>query len=190
MEESRRSAVPQKEQRNYVGYEYKEITADQDMAALLLDGYENFGWEVNESLPVSGTGGKPGSGQKVVIRLKRDRKIVNKAELTRLQRNFEACVAEIRALEQRKTSAATAYAIVLGLVGTAFMAGSTFAVTAQIPHYILCILLAIPGFLGWIFPWFLYKRVAEKQTEKITPLIEAKYDEIYEICEKGSRLLY
>ncbi len=27
-------------------------------------------------------------------------------------------------------------------------------------------------------------------TEKIIPLIEAKYDEIYELCEKGNKLLY
>jgi len=178
------------EERNYVGYEYKEIAADSSMAALLLDGYENFGWEVNDSLTSGNIGGKSGSSRKTLIRLKRDRKILNKAELTRLQRNFEACVAQIQTLEQRKTSAATAYAIVLGVVGTAFMAGSTFAVTAQPPYYILCILLAIPGFLGWIFPYFLYRKIVGKQTEKLTPLIEAKYDEIYEICEKGNKLLY
>lgn len=178
------------EERNYVGYEYKEIVADSNMAALLFDGYENFGWEVKDSLAEGRMGGKPGSGQKVVIRMKRDRKILNKAELTRLQRNFEACIAEIQTLEQRKTSVAAAYAIILGVIGTAFMAGSTFAVTAQTPYYILSILLAIPGFLGWIFPYFLYRKIVGKQTEKLAPLIEAKYDEIYEICEKGSRLLY
>lgn len=52
------------------------------------------------------------------------------------------------------------------------------------------ILLAVPGFLGWIFPYFLYRKIAGRQTEKITLLIEAKYDEIYEICEKGNKLLY
>lgn len=85
---------------------------------------------------------------------------------------------------------ATAYALILGILGTAFIAGSVFAVTAQQPYYILSILLAIPGFLGWIFPYIVYKKVAGKQTEKINPLIEAKYDEIYEICEKGNKLLY
>lgn len=179
-----------KKQKNYVGYEYKEIAADSGMVSLLLDGYENFGWEVNESLPESSGRARPGSERRTVIRLKRDRKIINKTELTRLQRNFEACITEIQTLEKRKTSAATVYALVLGIIGTAFMAGSTFAVTAQPPHIVLCILLAVPGFLGWIFPYFLYKRTVEKQTGKITPLIEAKYDEIYEICEKGSRLLY
>lgn len=190
MEEHDKNTVPEKEQRNYVGYEYKEIVAESSMISLLLDGYENFGWEVNESLPEGSMGGKPGAAQKTILRLKRDRKILNKAELTRLQRNFEASVSQIQTLERRKTSAATAYAIILGVIGTAFMAGSTFAVTAQPPQYILCILLAIPGFLGWIFPYFLYKKIAAKQTEKITPLIEEKYDEIYEICEKGNKLLY
>lgn len=180
----------EKKQRNYVGYEYKEIIADNSVVPLLLDGDENFGWEVNESLPQNGMEGKQGGVLRTMIRLKRDRKILNKMELTRLQRNFEACVAEIQTLERRKTSAATAYAIILGVIGTAFMAGSTFAVTAQPPHIILCIVLAVPGFLGWIFPYFLYRKIKEKQTQKITPLIDAKYDEIYELCEKGSKLLY
>ena len=111
-------------------------------------------------------------------------------ELTRLQRNFEACVNEIVALENSKTSVTTMYALIVGIVGTAFMAGSVFAVTAQSPHIVLSVLLAIPGFIGWILPYFLYKRIVGKQTQKLIPLIEEKYDEIYEICEKGNKLLY
>lgn len=140
--------------------------------------------------PESHTGGKPGAGQKVVIRLRRDRKILNKAELTRLQRNFEACVTQIQTLEKRKTSTATVYALILGIIGTAFMAGATFAVTAQSPNIVLCIILAVPGFLGWILPYFLFRTVQRRETERITPLVEEKYDEIYEICEKGNKLLY
>lgn len=190
MADSGTSVFSGKKQRSYVGYEYKEIVSDEGMASLILDGYESFGWELDENLTGSGAGGRTGSISKTIIRLKRDRKIVNRAELTRLQRNFDACVAQIRTLEKRKTSAATVWALALGVIGTAFMAGSTFAVTAQPPHIVLCIILAIPGFLGWILPYFLYKRIQVKETEKIAPLIEAKYDEIYEICEKGNRLLY
>ena len=176
-------------QKNFVGYEYKEIRTEDAMASLLLDGYESFGWELNESMPESSGEGRAGRPLRTVIRLKRDRKIVNKTELTRLQRNFEACVTEIQILEKRKTSMATVYALILGILGTAFMAGSTFAVTARPPSYIWCILFAVPGFLGWILPYFLYRRIQQKETERITPLIEAKYDEIYEICEKGNKLL-
>lgn len=179
-----------RQQKNFVGYEYREIVTDSGRRSFLLDGYESFGWEEDGSPTESGTARNPVLQQKAVLRIKRNRKIVNKVELTRLERNFEACVDEIEKLEKAKTSAATMYAIILGVIGTAFIAGSVFAVTAQPPYYVLSILLAVPGFLGWILPHFLYKKVAGKQTEKITPLIEAKYDEIYEICEKGNKLLY
>lgn len=177
-------------QKEFVGYEYKEVSADKSRVSLLVDGYENFGWEVDGNISEFYEECKnPQKQNKVILRLKRNRKIINKMELTRLQRNFESCVREIEMLEKSKTSSATMYALILGILGTAFMAGSTVAVTAQSPHIILCILLAIPGFLGWILPYFVYRRVLGKQTEKVTPLIEDKYDEIYEICKKGNRLL-
>ena len=180
----------ERQQRNFVGYEYKELLTEDSRYSFLLDGYENLGWELDENLPENRVGRNPVSQQKKVLRLKRNRKIVNKMELTRLERNFEACVNEIDKLEKEKTSIATVYALVLGMIGTAFMAGSVFAVTAQPPNYILCIILAVPGFLGWIFPYFLYKKVVGKQTDRVVPLIEEKYDEIYEICKKGNKLLY
>lgn len=176
--------------KEFVGYEYKEVLTDKSRVSFLLDGYENFGWELDGNIcGESGEMTNP-KQRKVILRLKRNRKIVNKMELTRLQRNFESCVSEIETLEKSKTSAATMYALILGILGTAFMAGATFAVTAQPPHVILCILLAIPGFIGWILPYFVYKRALGKQTQKVMPLIEEKYEEIYSICEKGSKLLY
>lgn len=178
------------QRKNFVGYEYKEIIAESGRVSFLLDGYECFGWELDGSLTENGGRKKTSYPQKTVIYLKRNRKIINKMELTRLQRNFEACVKEIEALEKSKISVATIYALVVGIIGTAFMAGSVFAVTAQPPYIILSILLAVPAFIGWIVPYFLYRRVVRKQTEKLTPLIEQKYDEIYEICEKGNKLLY
>lgn len=178
-----------KQQKNFIGYEYKEIAVEGSRASFLLDGYESFGWEVDENLTESCYSKKAPYQSKVIIRMKRNRKIVNKAELTRLQRNFEACVSEIEAMERAKTSAATMWALIAAILGTAFMACSVFAVTAQPPQILLCILFAVPGFLGWILPFFIFKRIVRKQTEKLTPLIEDKYDEICEICEKGNNLL-
>ena len=175
--------------RTFVGYEYKEIHTDSEKASFLIDGYECFGWEIDNNLHGSGIV-SPGVSSKVVVRMKRNRKIVNKMELTRLQRNFEACVKEIEMLENAKTSDATMYAIIIGVIGTAFMAGSVFAVTAQPPQVLLCILLAIPAFIGWALPYIVYNKLVRRQTEKILPLIEEKYDEIYELCEKGNKLLY
>ncbi len=179
-----------RQNKSFIAYEYKEIVAESSQASFLLDGYECFGWELDESMAGRRESINSPYQKKAVLHLKRNRKIVNKTELTRLQRNFEACVKEIEVLEKSKTSTATIYALIVAIIGTAFMAGSTLAVTAQTPYVILSTLLAVPGFIGWILPYFLYRKIAEKQTEKIAPLIEQKYDEIYEICEKGNKLLY
>lgn len=174
---------------DFVGYEYKEIYTESSRASFLIDGYENFGWVLDDNIPGNNDNVHLPHQKKVILRFKRDRKIINKMELTRLQRNFEAYVNETQKLEESKTSVASMYALILGVLGTAFMACSVFAVTAQPPHIVLCILFAIPGFIGWIFPYYIYKKTVGKQTVKLTPLIEEKYNEIYEICEKGNRLL-
>ena len=169
---------------SFVGYEYKEIPAGGPYATLCLDGYEQFGWVLDERTGEDAL--RTGKGRLI---LKRDRKIVNKVELTRLQRHFEACIRELEVLEQSKTSKASIAAIAVGLVGTAFLAGSTFAVTHQPPMIPLCILLAIPGFLGWIVPWFLYRAMVRRRSRVVEELLEKKYNEIDEICQKGHQLL-
>lgn len=185
----------EKKQKEFVGYEYKEVIAESSKASFLIDGYENFGWKLDEKMNgniyrKSVENIHSSYQKKIVMMLKRNRKIVNKMELTRLQRNFEACVNEIEELEKSRTSAATMYALVIGILGTAFIAGSVFAVTAQPPNIVLCILLAIPGFIGWGIPYFVYKKMVKRQTDKVIQLIEEKYDEIYKICERGNKLLH
>ena len=174
--------------KEFIAYEYKEIHVESSKASFLIDGYESFGWEIDDNL--SGNVQIAASASKMLIRLKRNRKIMNKMELTRLQRNFEACVNEIDMLERAKSSKATMWSLIIGILGTAFMAGAVFAVTAQPPQILLCILFAIPAFIGWILPYFVYRKLLAQQTERIIPLIEAKYDEIYELCEKGNKLIY
>ena len=188
-------AVMERNSEHYVGYEYMEVKAEGSRASMYMDAYRSFGWEPDENLnagyhqnPCQSHVGRQKEGT-VLLRFKRDRKLVNKTELTRLQRNFEDCMHQIDVLEKSKTSKGTMVSISIGIVGTIFMAGSTFAVTASPPVIWLCILLAIPGFAGWILPYFCYKAIVLKRIKTVNPLIEEKYDEVYEICEKGSRLL-
>lgn len=173
----------EKEKKSFVGYEYKEITVSANLLSMYLDCYENFGWVLEEELQ------DMRNPHHIILRMKRDRKIINKMELTRLQRNFEACAQDLNKLQRAKTSAATIWALVVGIVGTVFMAGATFAVVHEPPIIWLCVLLAIPGFIGWIFPYFIYREVVKRQEEKLQPLIEEKMEEIYQVCEKGHSLL-
>lgn len=169
--------------KNFTTYEYKEIMVRNDKASLYLDCYESFGWKQDENFPPRE------SGDKVTLKLKRDRRLVNKVELTRLQRNFEATTNEIIALERSKSTAAIIWALCTGLVGTVFMAGSVFAVAAEPPRVLLCIVLAVPAFAGWIAPYFVYRILRDKKTRQVNPFIEEKIEEIYAMCEKGQSLL-
>lgn len=175
--------VMKNDEKSYIGYEYIELQVESSKVSMYVDGYQSFGWKIDKN---QGTIKESG---KTLILLKRDRKIVNKAELTRLQRNFEDCMKQIKILEKSKVQKANALAIGIGVVGTMFIAGSTFAVVAEPPIIWLCVLLAIPGFAGWILPYFCYKAIVSKRIGIVTPLIEDKYDEIYKICEKGNHLL-
>lgn len=168
---------------DYVGYEYKKIIVEQDKLAFYLDAYENFGWILDEKTSDFKDTGKS------ILRLKRNRKIINKTELTRLQKHFEDCVSQINQMESQKTQMATMAALGIGILGTVFITGAVFAVTAATPHYILCTILGLPGMIGWILPGFSYKRIREKKEMEINPLIEKKEEEIHQICEKGHGLL-
>ena len=168
---------------NFVGYEYKEISADSQKASMLLDGYLNFGWIPDDNIQPSRILGR------VSVKLKRDRRILNKAELTRLQRHFEACVNDIEELEKSKGAYAVIWSVCVGLTGAAFTAGSVFAVTAEVPRIAMCIILGIPGIIGLALPVLVFRKIMQSRVRKTAPLIDQKYDEIYEILEKGSRLL-
>lgn len=165
----------------FIGYEYQDITVKRSMASMYTDCYKNFGWELD------GTNEPISKIDSVEMKFKRDRKIRNKAELTRLQRNFDACVSEILSLESKEYIIASVVAYMIGIIGTAFMAGSVFAVTSE--KILLCILLAVPAFIGWIIPYFCYKAIVRKKIVQIAPLIEQKYEEVYVVCEKANALL-
>lgn len=178
----------------YITYDYKDVDVEESRFSFFVDAYASFGWEIDENAMAQERNGHYPEGlphgRRIRLHLKRERKIMNKAELTRLQRNFESCMQEVDKLERSKIANASVWALSVGMIGTAFMAGSVFAVTAQPPHILLCILLAIPAFVGWITPYFIYKRIVAENTRRITPFMEAKYNEMYELCEKGGKLLY
>lgn len=169
-------------EKNFVGYDYIVVTVKQTMESIYADGYANFGWKLERtSIQLSG-----GS---MVMKFKRDRKISNKAELTRLQGQFDSYISEIESLENPKVIKTSTVAYSIGLLGTAFMPGAVFSITNKPPILAACIIIAAPGLISWIISYFCFAGISMKKTTKITLLIKQKYDEIYKICEKASSLL-
>jgi len=170
----------------YVGYEYKDVTVKRELETLYADNYGNFGWELQNASFPSMVGVTRGLFE-VTMKFKRNRKIRNKAELTRLQRQFDSLAGEIVSLERSKTIGAATAAYVIGVIGTAFMAGSVFAFLGGLVA--LCIILAVPAFAGWVVPYFCYLKIQKNTVAKVDPVIDQKHDEIYGVCEKANNLL-
>jgi len=158
--------------------EYLEVNLKQDLVPLCSDCYHTLGWTITNT--------SAGIGDSVILKLQRDRKIKNRTALCDLQRKCEDAFSAIEKLENSKTTKPTAVSLGIGIAGTVFMAGSVFAYLASmIP---LCVILAIPGFIGWGSPYFFYKKFLKESTEKANPMIEGNYDVIYEACEKAEQL--
>ena len=163
-------------------FDYLKVTVEEDLLSQYIDGYENFGWNMDENVSTEKSMGK------ATIHMKRSRHIINKVELIRLQQHYEACMEEICTLEASKSSVPAMVSLTCGLAGCGFIAGSVFAVTATPPVIWLTVLLAIPGFFLWAIAYFCYKPVKRRRIQKVMPLIDAKYDEAYEVCKKAFRL--
>ena len=181
--------------KNYIGYDYKTITVNSEKLSFYLDAYENFGWIPDATrqlgFPMTKlTSPAQPAYRTVSVDMRRERKIPNKAELTRLQQHFEACMDEMDQLERSTSSKACIYSLIVALIGTSFMAGSVFAVTHEPPIIWLCVLLGLPGLLVWGLTYPLYRRLVQNRASEVRPLIDRKTDEVHDICEKGSTLLH
>lgn len=167
----------------YTSYDYKKVSMNTDTDMQYMDGIKLFGWIIDEEKTTSSDNGT------MNYILKRNRNIINKAELIRLEKNYEFCFHEIIRLQNSIRSKATICALTIGLIGTCFIAGSTFAITHNPPIVWLCVLLAVPGFIGWLLPYFIFKKVKTIQQHKVEPFIKSSYDEIEKICDKATLLI-
>lgn len=167
-----------KQSRRAVMNEYITVTIGKDLFPLCCDCYRALGWDMIETKK---------DFSSFSVKLARDRKIKNRTELCNLQRDCESAFTKIEKLERQKTGKATGVAIGVGLLGTVFMAGGTFAYLGSLVW--LCVVLAIPGFICWSVPVPIYRKIVRNETSRFDSLIEESYDVIYNSCEKASELL-
>ncbi|SEF66004.1 hypothetical protein [Lachnospira multipara] len=96
---------------------------------------------------------------------------------------------QISSLEKSKTNLATAASISLGIVGLLFIAGSVMIAVGNPKLQLVSVIISIPGFVMVIMANFVYAKLVQLKECKIRPLVDKKMNEIYEICDKGKKLL-
>lgn len=183
------------ETKDFVAYEYLSLNVDSEKEALYIDCYESFGWMlVNSTYLVDKEdyyiNNYNVSDKKLVnLKFKRDRKVKNKAQLLALQRKLEGALKELSKLERIPSSMGIIWAMIIGVVGTIFLAISVFQITGSNPNYVIFAMSGFIGIVGWVLPYFTYRKVkSDKEKENIS-LIEEEYNTIYDICEQASKLI-
>ena len=181
------------ETKDFVAYEYLSINVKASKEPLYIDCYENFGWElVNNNALVDSQDyfiNTSINGDRLInLKFRRDRKIKNKAKLMVLQRKMEENLEEIERLEKQPELIAIIWALVIGLIGCGFMAGSVFAITAADPRYALCVVFGILGFIGWGLGYYMYVKIKKDKKHENVVLIEEAYNSLYDNCEQGKKL--
>lgn len=168
-----------KDENRFIMNEFLEVNVKRDLVQLCNDCYSALGWTIlNTHTGI----------YSITLKLVRDRKIKNRVALCDLQRKCEDAFIAIEKFEKSKEMKVMGISIGTGLLGTAFMAGSVFAILASIIP--LGVALAIPGFIGWGLGYFLYKKILRETTDKVNPIIDRNYDVIYEASEKAYQLLH
>lgn len=198
-------------EKEYIGYEYKQTTVSKALESAWIDSYSHFGWELEKSQPATIKAawgplqvmaaplailpGKPfknmvsdhESRTKVEIRLKRDRKIQNKNDLNHLQISLEGTLNEMEHVEATKSLHASVAAYLIALAGTVCMGFSMFSYLGA--NLIACIGFAVPAFIGWILPFFVYSAMKSRREQEVRQIVEHKFEEVDEICRKAHELI-
>lgn len=162
-------------------YEYRAVPVPGDRLSLTRDTYAAFGW-IEEGNP---TGGSPLGP--LTLSLKRDRHIRNRSMINELQRKSEAALNDIDHLERSKVQKAQIVAFTIGVIGSAFLAGSVFAFQAAL--WVPFVIFGAVGLVAWVAPFFAYRSIRTSQTSKVAPLIDQRYDTIYDAAERAQRLM-
>lgn len=169
-------------QRSFVSYDYLTVAAPRDLESLHADTYRNFGWDL-ESRALDPR--RPGT---VLLKLKRDRHLKNRGAVMELQRRCTAALDSITHLERSKSAAAMQVSLGFGIVGSALLAVSVFAMTDwDLPA--LTIIAGALGLLGWAAGYFSHARVQARRAETVAPLIDEQYEVVYATSEEAASLL-
>lgn len=195
-------------QENFIAYEYKNIAVKRNSVALHTDCLKNFGWDLIEehthgyapqvNTPVNNTGNVPSytvqtppekveEVDMVTLKFKRDRKLINKREIDKLERQCEEALAVIAKLEKKNSAQTMGISLGTGIVGTAFLvlAAYNFGVGGIVSGVIFTVI----GAVGWAVGFFANRKVGKKKSAQSEPVIQQQLDVVYSICEQAHALL-
>ncbi|MFK5160216.1 hypothetical protein ACI3QN_11195 [Propionibacterium freudenreichii] len=175
----------------YTAYEYATVRVPRTFEPLFRDTYPGFGWTVENPRATTSVAsvplGRTQRSETVTLQLKRDRNLKNRDMVRALQEEADTALTTIISLERSKTSRAMVVAVTIGIVGSAFLAGSVFAMNAGLA--VLSVALGALGLFGWVGGGISYRQVKRRRARHVDPLIENALDTLHEASRRAAHLL-
>ena len=194
---------------NFVAYEYKTINATRDSAGMHIDCMENFGWSlveddgydvqtllanlnpVNLGRNIAGVAQTFGETADIApamtLKFKRDRRIENKQQLDKLEREYEEALSAINRVERKNSAQTMGVSLGTGIIGAVFVGLSVYNFVSS--NIALGVVFAVIGAIGWAIGFFSNKKVGNKKSVQAEPYIQEQLNIVYNICEKAHALL-
>lgn len=172
------------QERDFVSYEYATKTVKAKDQTRAVDMYESFGWEVTSATPTAIDG--------MTISLKRDRKLKHKQELTRLERQAEELFEVIDRQNGANTLGASIFAYIFGCIAALILGGGMsliMLVEGSIPALVGGIALGVLGIALCAVNYPIYKKISERKTKQLLPVIDENEERLANLLEKGNQLL-
>ncbi len=183
-----RLRTPQKEnnmqEKDFVSYEYRTKTVKSKDMTKATDMYEAFGWEVTSAAHTA--------VDNTTLSLKRDRKQKHKQELSRLERQAEEIFGTINNLQRAKTLGASVFSYIFGCIAALLLGGGMSLIMLNqnnFAAFVGGIALGIAGIALCCVNYFIYKKMVEKKTGELLPIIDDNEEKLANILEKGNDLL-
>lgn len=166
----------------YRSYEYARTTVKCDLAQVTLDCYESLGYEL--------TGQRASTpGGQVTLSFRRSRKVHGKAQLSKIQRTMDDCIASISSMEAEKTKKATRQALTIGIISALVFGVGMSLSMVWTQFMVLGIVVGIIGIAGCLFAWHRYRKTSEAETNRLNPQIESAYDRLATLCEEAQAVI-
>ncbi len=170
--------------KDFISYDYKSVAVKAKDREKAMDMYEAFGWEITSS-SASPVG-------EIILSLKRDRKQKHKQELNKLERQAEDSMQTMRSLQRSQTLGASIFAYIFGVVAALVLGGGmslTMLVENSIPALVGGIALGLVGIALCAVNYPIYRKIADKKTKQVLPVIDKTEEDFANILEKGNDLL-
>ena len=172
------------QEKDFISYEYKTVSVKAKDQTKAMDLYEAFGWEI--------TGTASAATGNTTLSLKRDRHLTHKQELNKLERQAEDTFAAINGLERSKTLGASVFAYIFGCFAALVLGGGmslTMLIEGSVPAMVGGIILGVVGIVLCSVNYVIYKKLVEKKTKALLPVIDQTEEKLANTLEKGNDLL-